>query len=31
MSQDKTSIQRISAEICLIRLSDLVTTSEIRN
>jgi len=30
MSQDKTSVQRISAEICLIRLSDLVTTSEIR-
>ena len=30
ISQDKSAVQRISAEICLIRLSDLVTTSEIR-
>jgi len=30
ISQDKSSVQRISSEICLICLNDMVTTSEIR-
>ena len=30
LSHDKSTVQRISTEICLIRLNDLVNTSEIR-